>query len=207
MREHNGTAPPIQRYSGNSTIPGGNYASEIHVSGRNKILGDLECKGFTCSGWVTCQGNLIVHGPMRVSGRFKGEADVIVEGHTDLSGIVTIKRNLTVLETLNNSGIFKVDGDVKARRFKLGGIPRIRGRIYYVENLKPGDLARISINPIRIRAEDLAGAPKPLVETPQEAPQPAPSLTIAPPPRCCPFCGAELDEKAQFCEACGNKIE
>ncbi len=206
MREEEGNTLPVLRYSGNPKIPGGKYDSKIQVSGHGKIEGDLECKAFTCSGWVTCQGKLTVRGPVRMSGRFKGLTDVFIEGDLAVSGAVSIKGNLIVTGYLHNSGIFTVDGDVKARQLNLGGIPRIRGQVYYVDDIKAGDLSRLRAGPIRIRVEDLIAALTLPVEIPQESPQPAPSLTISPPGKFCPLCGAEIDDKGTFCDACGNKI-
>ncbi len=211
MKDKNDGNQPVVKYSGNSNIPGGNYPSEIRISGRGKIEGDLECKGFTCSGWVTCLGTLIVHGPVRVSGRFKGEAHVFIEGEAAISGALSVKGNMTVMETLRNSGIFTVNGDVKARRLDLGGIPRIRGQIYYVEDLQVPGLGRFASNPIRITVEELLGSqrsPVPIAEaTPQPTPTITQTITISPPPRFCPFCGTELDDNGKFCGSCGNKFE
>ncbi len=206
MKEKDDTGLPILRYSGSTRILGGKYDSKVQVSGHNKIEGNLECQAFTCSGWVTCEGNLVVHGMVRMSGRFKGQANVLIEGDVAISGAVSIKGNMIVLGYLHNSGIFTVNGDVRARQLNLGGIPRIRGQVYYVDNIKAGNLSRLRAGPIRIQAEDLNKSQIPVNETLQEQPQPGPTLTIAPPGKFCPFCGTELDEKGTFCDACGNKI-
>ena len=204
MSEKQNDSPPILRYSGSSKIPGGKYFSDIQISGRAKIEENLECQRFDCSGWCTCKETLIVHKTAHVSGRFKNKGDVLVDGDASLSGFTTIKGNLVVGGTLINTGILRVDGDVRGTRINLGGIPRIRGRLYYVNDFKLSGIARLACEPVRINSAELL-AEVPTISSSEESYEVIEIVDSR--PRCCPYCGEELSEGETFCAACGNSFD
>lgn len=108
------------KISGSGSIPGGDYNEEIRISGSGRIIDNVRCTSFSCSGSGHVGGNLVCSENIKISGSCSINGNVEANSFS-VSGSGHIGGSLTVGDSVSASGSFRIDRSINCKKFESYG--------------------------------------------------------------------------------------